>query len=103
VNGDSIPKHVTFILFLNKADLFRQKVKRIPIASIFPDYKHGENFERATKFFRDLYRSKISQQSPHRKDVFWHVTCAIDTASIKVVFEATLAHIIQRRLAMSGL
>jgi hypothetical protein len=32
-------KDATFILFLNKRDIYQKKVKKIPIAKFFPDYK----------------------------------------------------------------
>jgi hypothetical protein len=31
--------HATFILFLNKVDLFREKIKMADISKHFPDYK----------------------------------------------------------------
>ena len=35
-------RDTTFILFLNKMDLFREKIQKIPLSTCFPEYK-GKN------------------------------------------------------------
>lgn len=39
--------HTSIMLFLNKVDLFKTKVARVPLEKYFPDY--GGNVEYATK------------------------------------------------------
>jgi len=43
-------EHTTMILFLNKMDLFAEKIRRVPLRVCFPDYTGPDNFESATQF-----------------------------------------------------
>jgi len=40
----------SIILFLNKVDLFRGKLKKSPLGAYFPDYSGGDDVNRATKY-----------------------------------------------------
>src|SRR5438046_7586066 len=40
----------SIILFLNKVDLFRQKIPRSPLSNYFPDYSGGNDVNRAAKY-----------------------------------------------------
>lgn len=40
----------SIILFLNKVDLFRQKLPRSPLSTYFPDYSGGNDVNRAAKY-----------------------------------------------------
>lgn len=40
----------SIILFLNKVDLFRQKLPRSPLSNYFPDYSGGNDVNRAAKY-----------------------------------------------------
>jgi guanine nucleotide-binding protein G(i) subunit alpha len=40
----------SIILFLNKVDLFKQKLARSPLANYFPDYSGGNDVNRAAKY-----------------------------------------------------
>lgn len=40
----------SIILFLNKVDLFKQKLGRSPLANYFPDYSGGNDVNRAAKY-----------------------------------------------------
>lgn len=40
----------SIILFLNKVDLFKQKLERIPLNEYFPDYSGGDDVNRAAKY-----------------------------------------------------
>ncbi len=40
----------SIILFLNKVDLFRQKLGRSPLSNYFPDYSGGNDINRASKY-----------------------------------------------------
>jgi len=40
----------SIILFLNKVDLFKQKLGRSPLANYFPDYTGGNDVNRAAKY-----------------------------------------------------
>lgn len=78
-------KDVTFILLLNKADLFRQKIESIDLNVCFPEYTGGCNFEVASEYIKQKFLQV--NKSPH--DVFVHFIVAVDTDNVKLVFDAT--------------
>lgn len=39
----------SIILFLNKKDLFEEKIKRVDLSVCFPDYTGGKDFDKASK------------------------------------------------------
>lgn len=43
-------KRTSIVLFLNKVDLFRQKLPRSPLNNYFPDYSGGNDVNRAAKY-----------------------------------------------------
>lgn len=43
-------KRTSIVLFLNKVDLFRQKLPRSPLSNYFPDYSGGNDVNRAAKY-----------------------------------------------------
>lgn len=54
----------TIILFLNKIDIFRLKIKKIPLEKFFPDYGGGTDLNKSVKYilwrFNQTNRAKLS-------------------------------------------
>lgn len=75
----------SMILFLNKRDLFEEKIKRVDLSVTFPEYKGGKNYDSAVAFIKDKFCAE--NQNP-KKHIYTHVTCATDTDNISVVFNA---------------
>jgi hypothetical protein len=72
------------ILFCNKEDLFREKIKNIPLTVCFDDFKGpAGDFESAVNFIRQKFLSLNKEE----RQVYSHVTCATDTRNIKNVFD----------------
>ena len=69
------------ILFLNKIDLFAEKLPRSPLGDYFPDYNGGENYDAACDYL--LHRFVSLNQSAATKQIYAHYTCATDTQQIK--------------------
>ena len=100
--------HTSLILFLNKMDIFEDKLlglsgKAIPITVCpsFVNYKGPEkDFEAAVEFIEDVFLMK--NENPD-KQVYYHVTCATNTDNIAVVFAAVKDIIIKQGLAIAGL
>ncbi|ETO32033.1 ODoRant response abnormal family member (odr-3) [Reticulomyxa filosa] len=44
-----------FILFFNKADLMREKIKQTPITSAFPNYKGPQEFQPAVDYIQNFF------------------------------------------------
>lgn len=115
-------KNTSMILFLNKNDLFREKLKSIPVRVDAGPKKRYEEFQgpfvkigtsdaelgnphyeaaysAARDFFLQLFLKRNHQMN---KEIYHHVTCATDTSNIKVVFNACKDIILKDNLRGSG-
>jgi GTPase SAR1 family protein len=90
----------SMILFLNKRDLFEEKIKHKDLTCCFPEYTGGNDIEKATNFIRDQF---FAQCEDRKKRIFTHVTCATDTGNTRAVFNAVKATILDQVLKDSGL
>jgi len=86
------------ILFLNKIDLFREKLSSgmSPISRYFPDYHGGPNDVIASQeFFAEKFKGLVRQSS---KEVYVHYTNATDTDLLKKTMASVQDMIVQRNL-----
>jgi len=93
------------ILFLNKRDLFEQKIEHTAISSIpfFEDYAAQGRKEHDKDAGMEYFKEKFEQQNETKgKDVFAHVTCATDTNNVQHIFNACKAIILKDTLSASG-
>ncbi|KAJ3432135.1 guanine nucleotide-binding protein g(o) subunit alpha [Anaeramoeba flamelloides] len=81
----------SFILFLNKVDLFKEKLKQFKLKKCFPNYKGGENFDNASNYIKEKFLDKVKKNKP----IYTHFTCATDTTNIRFVFDAVKDIILQ--------
>ncbi|KAJ7624818.1 heterotrimeric G protein alpha subunit B [Roridomyces roridus] len=90
------------ILFLNKIDLFAEKLPRSPLSAYFPDY-HGSDtdYDAACDFVLNRFTSL--NQNAATKQVYAHYTCATDTQQIKFVLNAVQDILVQNHLREVGL
>ena len=93
-------RSTAIILFLNKNDLFTDKVRRVDLGQFFPDYDGGCDYEEALEFIKELFFSKNLNPS---KTIYAHVTDATDTQGIAFVWGATKHIILQQNLTRAGL
>ena len=89
------------ILFLNKTDLFSQKIARVPLKNYFPDYDGPANDAASAKRFIMGKFKKVSKRP--EKQIYEHFTCATNTDNIRHVFDAVSDIIIENNLRSSGL
>ncbi|CAG8721371.1 12859_t:CDS:2, partial [Acaulospora colombiana] len=71
----------SIILFLNKIDLFQEKLQYSPLKDYFPDFTGGANYDAACDYL--LHRFVSLNQSAATKQIYAHYTCATDTQQIK--------------------
>ncbi|KAJ7416744.1 Guanine nucleotide-binding protein G(o) subunit alpha [Pitangus sulphuratus] len=90
----------SIILFLNKKDIFEEKIKKSPLAICFPEYTGPNAFTEAVAYIQTQYESK--NKSPN-KEIYTHITCATDTNNIQFVFDAVTDVIIANNLRGCGL
>ncbi|QLL33754.1 hypothetical protein HG536_0F00790 [Torulaspora globosa] len=86
------------VLFLNKIDLFAEKIQKVPLENYFPDYTGGQDINKAAKYilwrFVRLNRANLN--------IYPHVTQATDTSNIKLVFAAIKETLLENTLKDSG-
>eukprot|EP01111_Echinosteliopsis_oligospora_P003289 TRINITY_DN1525_c0_g1_i2.p1 TRINITY_DN1525_c0_g1~~TRINITY_DN1525_c0_g1_i2.p1 ORF type:complete len:187 (+),score=33.35 TRINITY_DN1525_c0_g1_i2:651-1211(+) len=87
------------ILFLNKKDLFDEKIKRVDLKVAFPEYTGGKDAEKASQFLMQKFISIA--QKPEK--IYPHLTCATDTKNIVVVFNAVKDIILSNMLSGMGM
>ncbi|KAL6063563.1 G-protein alpha subunit [Balamuthia mandrillaris] len=90
----------SMILFLNKKDLFQDKIKRVPLTVCFPEYNGGQEFEGCSSYIREQF---VAQNDQPKKHIYPHITCATDTDNIMHVFNAVKDIILHKALDDSGL
>lgn len=88
------------ILFLNKRDLFAEKIEKVPLGDYFPMYGGNDTYDEATEFIQLMFEGKNQN---HDKDVYTHITCATDTNNIFAVFNSVKDIIIRKGLTRAGL
>jgi len=93
-------RETSIILFLNKKDLFEQKIQKVDLTICFPDYEGGLNFDAGCQYIQEEFESKNRSTE---KEIYTHVTCATDTSNIKHVFNAVKDIIIRQSLKEGGL
>lgn len=91
--------HINIILFLNKVDLFKEKIERIPLSLYFPDYKGEDSILSGTKFMENLFRKRYRG----KEKLYIHTTCATNRDNVKLVFEGVKDMIIRKSLKEFGL
>ncbi|CAK9785192.1 G-alpha-domain-containing protein [Cutaneotrichosporon oleaginosum] len=87
------------ILFLNKIDIFKQKLPKVPLVNYFPEYTGGADINKAAKYI--LWR--FTQTNRARLSIYPHLTQATDTSNIRLVFAAVKETILQNALRDSGI
>eukprot|EP01115_Flamella_aegyptia_P015399 TRINITY_DN941_c0_g1_i2.p1 TRINITY_DN941_c0_g1~~TRINITY_DN941_c0_g1_i2.p1 ORF type:complete len:301 (+),score=80.41 TRINITY_DN941_c0_g1_i2:356-1258(+) len=87
-------RNTNFILFLNKTDLFKEKIARVDLSVAFPSYTGGSNVDGALNFIKGRFL-ELNQTS---KVIYTHFTCAIDTENVQVVFKACRDILLKRVL-----
>ncbi|KAF7249605.1 Guanine nucleotide-binding protein G(i) subunit alpha-2, partial [Varanus komodoensis] len=86
----------SIILFLNKKDLFEEKIIHSPLTICFPEYTGANKYDEAAGYiqskFEDLNKRKDT------KEIYTHFTCATDTKNVQFVFDAVTDVIIKNNL-----
>ncbi|KAG0165526.1 guanine nucleotide-binding protein subunit alpha [Apophysomyces sp. BC1034] len=90
----------SIILFLNKIDIFKEKLPKHPLGESFPDFAGPETYDAASDYILNRF---VSLNQSGSKQIYTHFTCATDTQQIKFVMAAVNDIIIQNNLRDLGL
>jgi len=90
------------MLFLNKRDLFAEKIHRkVPLRVAFPDFvDNNPTVESATSYIRQQFEKRNKNS---KRPIYTHVTCATDTDNVKFVFTSVKDILIRGALVEGGL
>eukprot|EP01098_Paradermamoeba_levis_P015746 TRINITY_DN8153_c0_g1_i2.p1 TRINITY_DN8153_c0_g1~~TRINITY_DN8153_c0_g1_i2.p1 ORF type:complete len:346 (-),score=98.98 TRINITY_DN8153_c0_g1_i2:201-1238(-) len=90
----------TIVVFLNKSDLFQEKITKVPLSICFPEYTGKNEFQPAAEYIRERLIS-LDKNDPDR--IFPHVTCATDTEQVRFVFSVIKDTLLSANLKKMGL
>jgi len=94
-------KDTSLLLFLNKRDLFEEKIKRIPLKDHFPNYNGPQgDYVAAQQWLEATFKAK--NHNPD-KMVYCSITCATDSNNVRTVFDAVKDTIIRNALRNIGM
>jgi len=93
-------RKTAMILFLNKSDLFKEKIKTVDMRCCFEDYEGGLDYDKSTEFLKQEFTSR--NEYPKKK-VYVHVTCATNTESVQFTFNVVKDIIVKKGLTECGL
>jgi len=94
----------SIMLFLNKSDLFAEKLRQYPLEVTHPSFKPQDPknpelyYEDACKYMEDLFLGRNSSKKP----IYCHVTCATDKYNVDRVFQSVKDIIVRGALEGAG-
>jgi len=92
-------RDTSIILFLNKSDLFREKIQVVPLTVAFPEYSGPQTYDAGTAFLEQ----EFLKRNHYKKPIYCHVTCATDTRTMSVVFNGVKDIVVRGALETAGL
>jgi len=101
LSGSQWLKETTFILFLNKCDLFKTKIKTRPLKNFFEDYDEFtkgldkadtlSDYDKSVEYIKRQYENAFNGTR-----LYTYVTCALDTENCVRIFESVRDTVIEK-------
>ncbi|CAF2810318.1 unnamed protein product [Rotaria sp. Silwood2] len=93
------------ILFLNKKDLFAEKLRFSSIHTCFSEYTGPNTYESSLHYIQEQFEKMDlrDNHNGHERDLYTHITCATDTETMQFVFAAISDMIVQTNLIHAGI
>jgi len=88
------------IIFFNKYDIFKEKIKFSPLIKTFDDFEGGDDLQLATEYITKKFKNLRNE---NEKAMYTHLTTATDTECIRFVFDAIQSIVVNNILQFSGL
>ncbi len=94
--------NVDVVLFLNKKDVFRQKIVTTPITECFrewPANKDPHSYEAAVAYLSGKFADSNAGKT---RKIYTHETCATDTSNVQVVWNAVHEVLVRESVTEAG-
>ncbi|XP_038046824.1 guanine nucleotide-binding protein G(t) subunit alpha-3-like [Patiria miniata] len=88
------------MLFLNKCDIFEEKIRRVPLKRYFQTYNGPNEAEPARTFICDVFKKLSNSKS---RQVYHHFTTAVDRSNVQFVFDAVTDVVLKSSLNTIGM
>lgn len=111
--GSRYFENTAIILFLNKNDIFAEKIKTVDLPQpnadpfkaehepvLFADYTGGCDYDKALAYILGRFLAKNKRPA---RQIYHQVTCATDTSNARRVLDFTKDVILQQNIVSSGL
>eukprot|EP01156_Anaeramoeba_ignava_P017979 Anaeramoba_ignava/a90503_36.p2 GENE.a90503_36~~a90503_36.p2 ORF type:complete len:331 (+),score=100.79 a90503_36:4729-5721(+) len=93
----------SIILFLNKMDIFEEKIKKEDLTICFPEYSGKPNdYDEALEFIKQKFEDVSGLKGNIKRRLYITETCAINTKNIEYVFESASDTILRNALGDHG-
>lgn len=101
----------SILLFLNKRDLFADKIKvkdirqpdpADPSRMLFDDYDGGCDYDAGVSYIVQKYLAQDTAGQENGREIFYQVTCATDSENTATVMNAARASILKDNILGSG-
>uniref|UniRef100_A0A914CP03 Uncharacterized protein n=1 Tax=Acrobeloides nanus TaxID=290746 RepID=A0A914CP03_9BILA len=99
IGNNEMFRTVQIILFLNKKDLFAEKIGKIPLTACFPNYKYKNDYKNGTLYITRKFEQQIIDK---QKMIYTHLTCATDTDHVQFVMNSITDMIIAENFKQTG-
>jgi GTPase SAR1 family protein len=91
-------KKTSIMLFLNKSDLFQEKIRTVSIRTQFPQYVGDTtDYMATTSFMEDMFKEKVGDPDK-AQDLYTHVTCATNKENVDIVFQGVRDSVLKEAL-----
>ena len=95
MNNDSWFKNSTIVLLLNRTDVFRKKIKEVPIRQHWPEFNGPEgDYDAAVRFFTGKFCSVQRQEDS--RDLYVYYSEATDTENSRIILQSIEALLVSR-------
>jgi len=106
VNSNIVKSDVPIILFLNRRDIFEERIKDPEgykqFQATFPNFSGGQDVKSGLDFIRDMFTETI-RDPENSNPIKAHYTCALDTESLVVVWRSVREYVLKQVLETLGL
>ncbi|XP_070532218.1 guanine nucleotide-binding protein G(i) subunit alpha-3-like [Ptychodera flava] len=89
-------RNISFILFLNKMDLFGKKLPNSPLTICFPEYTGSSSKREAAAFIKKKFEAVV--ENIIERSIYTHFTVATDTKNMALLFNDVVFDVLMKNL-----